>query len=396
MKKLFMFISLVLLSTISYAQVLKTVNVLTSGTLSTLLSDNEKLTITNLTLTGSIDDRDFITMRDKMPLLAALDLSAVTITAYSGIDGTYINGTEIITYSANELPKYAFCNNNTSSGKPRLKTIILPNSITSIGSAAFAYCTGITSLSIPNSITLIGSSAFSNCTGITGNLSISNYVTSIGAGAFRGCTGITGNLVIPSSVTLVGMEAFSSCTGLYGNLIIGNSVTTIQNYAFQYCYGISSLTIGSSLTSIGAGAFSYCSLKNIYSLNSNPPTLSSSAFTGINKNTCTLYVPVGSYTKYLTAVGWTDFINIIEGTSDVKDISNEKIKIYPNPVIEDFRISGIEGNATLMLTDIGGKILIEQMIQKSDVVPIGKLTKGVYFVKLITNEGVIEKKVIKN
>ncbi len=174
MKKLFMFISLVLLSTTSYAQVLKSVNVVTSGTLSTLLSDNEKLTITNLTLTGSIDDRDFITMRDKMPLLAALDLSAVTITAYSGIDGTYINGTEIITYPANELPKYAFYNNTTSSGKPRLKSIIFPNSITSIGNIA-CWNSGLSgSLSIPNSVTSIGAGAFYGCTGITGNLSISN------------------------------------------------------------------------------------------------------------------------------------------------------------------------------------------------------------------------------
>ncbi|MEI6755373.1 MAG: leucine-rich repeat domain-containing protein, partial [Paludibacter sp.] len=227
----------------------------------------------------------------------------------------------------------------------------------------------------------------------------SNYVTSIGNAAFHGCTKLTGDLVIPNSVTSIGMDAFSSCTGITGNLIIGNSVTTIQNYAFQYCYGITSLTLGTTLNSIGSCVFQYCNLKSINCLSIVPPTLQTlggNAFTGINKNTCTLYVPVGSYTKYLTATGWTDFINIIEGTSGINDISNEKIKIYPNPVIESFRIDGIDGNATLRLTDMDGKLLIEQMIQKSDFVSVGKLPKGVYFVRLITNEGVVEKKVIKN
>ncbi|HEX7583948.1 MAG TPA: hypothetical protein VF373_04615, partial [Prolixibacteraceae bacterium] len=56
-----------------HAQVSKTVNV-TAGSLSLALTNTEKSTITNLTLTGTIDARDFKTMRDSMTVLAEIDL----------------------------------------------------------------------------------------------------------------------------------------------------------------------------------------------------------------------------------------------------------------------------------------------------------------------------------
>ena len=65
----------------------KTLQVNTAGTLASLLTANELATITNLTLTGTIDARDFVTLRDAMPVLAALDISGVTIAAYDGTAG---------------------------------------------------------------------------------------------------------------------------------------------------------------------------------------------------------------------------------------------------------------------------------------------------------------------
>ena len=40
-------------------------------------------------------------------------------------------------------------------------------SVTSIGEWAFAFCSGLTSITIPNSVTSIGNSAFSECSGLT-------------------------------------------------------------------------------------------------------------------------------------------------------------------------------------------------------------------------------------
>ena len=44
-----------------------------------------------------------------------------------------------------------------------LTSVILPNSVTSIGKGAFAYSYGLTSINIPKSVTSIGDFAFSNC-----------------------------------------------------------------------------------------------------------------------------------------------------------------------------------------------------------------------------------------
>ncbi len=45
---------------------------------------------------------------------------------------------------------------------PSLKSIEIPNSVTSIGKEAFWNC-GLESIEIPNSVTYIGNEAFSHC-----------------------------------------------------------------------------------------------------------------------------------------------------------------------------------------------------------------------------------------
>jgi hypothetical protein len=69
-----------------------------------------------------------------------------------------------------------------------------------------------TSYSIPNSVTSIGQAAFSGCSGLT-SITIPNGVTAIGMQAFSGCRGLS-SITIPNSVTSIGTDAFSSCSGL--------------------------------------------------------------------------------------------------------------------------------------------------------------------------------------
>ena len=91
-------------------------------------------------------------------------------------------------------------------GLSKLKSITIPNSVTSIGNMAFYYCRGLTSISIPNSVTSIGEHAFEYCYGLT-SVTIGNSVTSIGADAFWSCDGLT-SITIPNSVTSIGDNAF--------------------------------------------------------------------------------------------------------------------------------------------------------------------------------------------
>ena len=136
-----------------------------------------------------------------------------------------------------------------------LTSIEIPNSVTSIGRNAFWYCSALTSIEIPNNVTSIERYTFYNCDGLT-SVVIPNNVTSIGECAFYWCDGLT-SVTIGNSVTSIGERAFCNCTGLT-SITIPNSVISIGEKAFYICTGLTSATIGNSVTSIGDDAFSHC------------------------------------------------------------------------------------------------------------------------------------------
>jgi hypothetical protein len=86
-KTIYLFFSL-FISLLVQAQVIKTVNVTNAGALLNAMTVTELKTVTNLTVTGTIDARDFVTMRDSMPALAVLDISNASIASYTGNAGT--------------------------------------------------------------------------------------------------------------------------------------------------------------------------------------------------------------------------------------------------------------------------------------------------------------------
>ena len=136
-----------------------------------------------------------------------------------------------------------------------ITNLVIPESISEIGSSTFYNCSGITSVTIPNSVTHIGEGAFSCCTGLT-SLVIPNSVTRISGSAFSGCSGLT-SIEIPNSVTTIGSYAFSNCYGLT-SVTIPNSITRITKGAFFACSNLISVTIPSSVTRIDESAFSKC------------------------------------------------------------------------------------------------------------------------------------------
>ncbi len=309
--------------TILQAGTLKTLNV-TAGNLATVLSATQLNGISDLVIYGSIDARDFKTMRDKMPALAKVDLSNASIVAYTGFEGT--NGTNSNTaYYENEIPVYAF--NNLSSGKTGLVSVTLPLSTNSIGNNAFYYCNGLTNVTIPNSVTSIG------------------------------------------------------------------------NNAFYYNSSLTSVNIPSSVTTIGSGAFYYCtSLKSIYTYSSTPVdlTASSSVFTSVNKTTCTLYVPTGAKTAYQAATQWKDFINMVEFVTAVPSLLDvATIRIYPNPVIDNLTIQGLDIDTRISVIDLSGRVLIEKQINSENSVSLGSLQRGQYILRLLNSNGVKTFKILK-
>ena len=137
-----------------------------------------------------------------------------------------------------------------------LTSVTIPDSVTSIGDSAFCNCKSLTSVTIPDSVTLIDNGAFSFCTSLT-SVTIPDSVTSIDQDAFYKCESLT-SVTIPGSVTSIGVGAFALCTSLT-SVTIPNGVTSINYEAFRSCESLTSVTIPDSVTSIGMSAFYGCS-----------------------------------------------------------------------------------------------------------------------------------------
>ncbi|NBS84505.1 MAG: leucine-rich repeat domain-containing protein, partial [Verrucomicrobia bacterium] len=173
-----------------------------------------------------------------------------------------------------------------------LTSLTIPNNVTSIEGSAFSGCTTLGSLAIGSGVTNVGTNAFYNCRGLP-NLTIPNNVTSIGASAFGGCNGLT-NLTIGSGVTHIASSTFYACTNL-PSVIIPNTVTTVGTNAFYYCTSLTNLTIGSGVTNISGNAFKNSShLAAVNFLQSAPPAVASSSFSGVVSNAIGYYPAVYS------------------------------------------------------------------------------------------------------
>ena len=189
-----------------------------------------------------------------------------------------------------------------------LESIIIPNSVTSIGGNAFESCGLLLSVKIPDGVKIIGDSAFPRCKSLASiilprsivsvngnpfarwngclqnesesfiyendvlfnkdktimiayrakdtNYVIPDGVIKIGDGAFSRCESLI-NIVIPDSVTSIGDRAFSRCSSLI-SIAIPGSVTSIGVHAFEFCRALRSVMIPNSVTSIGKLAFWDC------------------------------------------------------------------------------------------------------------------------------------------
>ena len=288
-----------------------TLNVPYPGALSSMLTHEERQTITSLTLTGEIDASDFQFMRDSLPVLASLDLSQVTVTG-------------------NEIPNEAFCSYNKDKGdydgKKALTSVRIPPSIKSIGERAFRGC-NIISLDLSNctSLEIIGIQAFKENKQLT-EIKLPESISEIGGAAFNGCaltsldlsnctnlktvTGFGSNsnlseIKLPASVTEIIGEAFLGCGLKSLDLSNCTNLKAIGSYAFTENLQLSRIKLPESITEIGAEAFLGCALTSLDLSNcTNLKTIGSFAFYDISYILSVLALPASIEYIGNTAFSW--------------------------------------------------------------------------------------------
>ncbi len=223
---------------------------------------------------------------------------------------------------------------------PKLKSIALPSTLTTIGNEAFRN-TGLTSISIPASVMTIGNAAFQDCGSLSSitiedsetpltmpgswyerpfwnpasniyigrNLTLTDednpllyaatsvefgpQVTTINPALFYSNNKLT-SITIGSGVTTIGEAAFYLC-GTYWDdennqgveelvVTMGSNVTSIGKNAFLDCSKLKAIALPSTLTTIGNGAFSNSGLTSI-TIPASVMTIGEGAFGGCNSMT---------------------------------------------------------------------------------------------------------------
>ena len=179
-----------------------------AGTLPDRIASSKKYKITNLKIIGEINGTDWNMIREMAGRnyqesstegnLSVLDLSEAKIVA----GGDYY-------YDDNLFNNKVYTSNDE------------------IGEYAFAYCSGLTSLTLPVGITSIGEFAFSGCSGLT-SLTLPAGITSIGEFAFSYCSGLTSIYVYAEKVPRIGRYAFEGCVSRKCTLYVPKG--TYDNY----------------------------------------------------------------------------------------------------------------------------------------------------------------------
>lgn len=171
------------------------------------------------------------------------------------------DGWELVKYNYNadpritrlEIPaKYKFHKVKSISPKAFnsasfLKSIVVPDCITSIGAAAFEYCEQLEEITLPRGLKIIDYNMFAEC-GSLRKIELPAKVAVIRMRAFARCTSLE-EITLPEMLCVVYNMAFQDCTALKTVRFPDSEVTLLGN-TFMNCRSLSAETAMFSLIGV--------------------------------------------------------------------------------------------------------------------------------------------------
>jgi len=243
------------------------------------------------------------------------DVDNGTLLKYNGAGGDVIVPDNL---GITKIGKYAFSERN-------LTSLIIPNTVTSIGEGAFSRNSKLEAVTLPDGITSIENYLFEYCYALT-SVNMPAGITSIGTSSFKSCSTLA-SIKIPDGVTTIGSFAFQGCYALNG-IVIPKGVTRIEMGTFEGCTALSSINIPSGVTIVDNNSFNQCSnLKTIYAYPKTAPSCSIySTFPYVIPEGAVLYtVPDAKEYGYAP---WNRFIQ--------KTMEPESIEVTTPPLKTDY------------------------------------------------------------
>lgn len=197
-----------------------------------------------------------------------------------------------------------------------LTTAYLPEGMLTINMNAYFRCTDMNSFTIPTTVTTITGNP---CVGATSLRAFNVAEGSEYFAAYDGCLYATGGFTVKGDPNRDGEDVPAGLTALVGVptgwqqslLHVPEGVTVIANQAAREATSITEVELPSTLVEIRPSAFSSITgITRVTCLATTPPTSGEYFTTEVYQN-ATLYVPMNSVELYRTALGWSNFQNIV-------------------------------------------------------------------------------------
>lgn len=156
-----------------------------------------------------------------------------------------------------------------------LHKVVLPNTVTSLGSAIFKDSYGIKEIEFSSGLTKIPSETCSGCVNLK-NITLKEGLTEIEYFAFQNCEALE-NITLPSTLTTLNFNVFYNCYNL-SSINLPNSLETIGDSCFANDKKLEEIVIPEYVSSSGFNTFQYCTSLKKVTLSPQCPTITTYQF----------------------------------------------------------------------------------------------------------------------